>query len=511
MKIDGSVAFVTGANRGLGEQFVRALFEAGAAKVYAGARDPAKVTVSGAVPVAVDITDHESVRAASAQAQDVTLLINNAGSTTRANILTSDLDAFRTEFETHVLGTLAMSRAFAPVLERNGGGALVNVLSVLSWVSIPVSAGYAAAKSAEWSVTNALRVALAEQGTQVTALHVSYLATGMAANVRGPKADPGEVARAALIGVEAGRHEVLADEVSKQVQAALPGDRTNCIHNCTVGHRWSDAPEGTALPCRRLVDTVRSSEALMSGSEPNPHQDLVDQTVVVIGASSGIGLETARQVRAAGGQVVMVARDPQRLERAAAEVRPRSTATLDAADTDRLQQFFSDLPYAVDHVISTAGGPLYAPLADMDVAETSRHFGERLAMTLGIAKYSQGRVRDAGTLLFIGGTGGRRPGIGRAVTSALTAALPALTANLALELAPIRVNLIAAGFVDTPLSASLLGNQVDTRREELRASLPIRRVVGPEDVAALAVHIMCNEALTGATYDIDGGQQLLSQ
>ncbi|MFC9617792.1 SDR family oxidoreductase [Streptomyces sp. NPDC056938] len=249
----------------------------------------------------------------------------------------------------------------------------------------------------------------------------------------------------------------------------------------------------------------------MSGSEPNPHQDLVDQTVVVIGASSGIGLETARQVRAAGGQVVMVARDPQRLERAAAEVRPRSTATLDAADTDRLQQFFSELPFAVDHVISTAGGPLYAPLADMDVAETSRHFGERLAMTLGIAKYSQGRVRDAGTLLFIGGTGGRRPGIGWAVTSALTAALPALTANLALELAPIRVNLIAAGFVDTPLSASLLGNQVDARREELRASLPIRRVVGPKDVAALAVHIMCNEALTGATYDIDGGQQLLSR
>ncbi|WP_329544903.1 SDR family NAD(P)-dependent oxidoreductase [Streptomyces sp. NBC_01356] len=179
MKIDGSVAFVTGANRGLGEQFVKALFEAGAAKVYAGARDPAKVTVPGAVPVAVDITDHESVRAA--------------------------------------------SRAFAPVLGRNGGGALVNVLSVLSWVSIPVSAGYAAAKSAEWSVTNALRVALAEQGTQVTALHVGYLATEMAAMVSGPKADPGDVARAALAGVEAGLHEVLADEVSKQVQAALPG------------------------------------------------------------------------------------------------------------------------------------------------------------------------------------------------------------------------------------------------------------------------------------------------
>ncbi|MFI6275478.1 SDR family oxidoreductase [Streptomyces sp. NPDC050988] len=247
----------------------------------------------------------------------------------------------------------------------------------------------------------------------------------------------------------------------------------------------------------------------MSGSEPNQHQDLADQTVVVIGASSGMGLETARRVRASGGQVVMVARDPQRLERAAAEVGPRSTATLDAADTDRLQQFFDDLPYPVDHVISTAGGPLYAPLADLDLAETGRHFGERLAMTLGTAKYSRGKVRDLGTLLFIGGTGGRRPGIGMSVTSALTAALPALTANLALELAPIRVNLIAAGFVDTPLSASLLGDRIEARREELRSSLPIRRVVGPKDVAALAVHIMCNEALTGATYDIDGGQQLL--
>ncbi|MFI6086242.1 SDR family oxidoreductase [Streptomyces sp. NPDC051217] len=248
----------------------------------------------------------------------------------------------------------------------------------------------------------------------------------------------------------------------------------------------------------------------MTGSQPNQPQELADQTVVVIGASSGIGLETARQVRALGGQVVMVGRDPRRLERAAEEVQPLSTMSFDATDTDRLQQFFSELPNTVDHVISTAGGPSYAPLADMDLAQTSRHFGERLSMTLGIAKYSQGRVRDAGTLLFIGGTGARRPGKGRAVTSALTAALPALTANLALELAPIRVNLIAAGFVDTPLSASLLGEQLEARREELRASLPIRRVVGPGDIAALAVHIMRNEAMTGATYDIDGGQQLLS-
>lgn len=221
MKVDGSVAFVTGANRGLGEQFVRALLEAGAAKVYAGARDPAKVTVPEAVPVAVDITDHVSVLAAAEQAPDVTLLVNNAGSTTRAHILTTELNSFRTEFETHVLGTLAMSRAFAPILGRNGGGAIVNVLSVLSWVSITASAGYAAAKSAEWSMTNALRVALAEQGTQVTALHVSYLATDMAAAVTGPKADPVAVARATLEGVEAGWPEVLGDDVSRRVQAAL--------------------------------------------------------------------------------------------------------------------------------------------------------------------------------------------------------------------------------------------------------------------------------------------------
>ncbi|MFG2473951.1 SDR family oxidoreductase [Streptomyces fagopyri] len=221
MKIQESIAFVTGANRGLGEHFARELVAAGAAKVYAGARDPGKVMVPGVVPVAVDITDPESVRAAAELAQDVTLLVNNAGSTTRADVLTAGLDSFRTEFETHVLGTLAMCRAFAPALGRNGGGAIVNVLSVLSWLSVTASAGYAAAKAAEWSVTNSLRLALAEQGTRVTALHVSYMATDMAASVAGPKADPVAVARAALDGVEAGLYEVLADEASRQAQAAL--------------------------------------------------------------------------------------------------------------------------------------------------------------------------------------------------------------------------------------------------------------------------------------------------
>ncbi|MFE0510324.1 SDR family oxidoreductase, partial [Streptomyces sp. NPDC058964] len=198
-----------------------------------------------------------------------------------------------------------------------------------------------------------------------------------------------------------------------------------------------------------------------------------------------------------------------RLRRAADELDPIGTAAFDATDTDRLGQFFADLPDPVDHVMVTAGSPLYMPLADMDLATARRSFDERIAMTLGTALYSRDRVRAGGTLLFVGGTGGRRPGVGMAVASAGTAALPALIANLALEMAPIRVNLIAAGFVDTPLSASLLGDRLESRRAELRARLPIGRVVVPADVAALAVHIMCNGALTGATYDIDGGQQLL--
>jgi len=269
----------------------------------------------------------------------------------------------------------------------------------------------------------------------------------------------------------------------------------------------------------RLVLVVRESTTesrqygtcevvLMTSTQRQP--DLADQTVVVIGASAGIGLETARQVRAAGAQVILVGRNPERLERAARELQPLSTATFDATDTDRLKQFFQDLPGPIDHVMVTAGGPHYMPLADMDLGAARRAFDQRLAMTLGVALYSRDKVRAGGTLLFMGGTGGRRPDFGMAIASTLTAALPALTANLALELAPIRVNLIAPGFVDTPLSASLLGDQLEARRGELRKTLPIGRVVGPADVAALAVHIMRNEALTGGSYDIDGGQQLIA-
>ena len=236
---------------------------------------------------------------------------------------------------------------------------------------------------------------------------------------------------------------------------------------------------------------------------------LQGQTVVLIGGSAGIGLETARLARAEGAEVILTARNPERLEVAAQEVGARSSAAFDATDFDRLSAFFDDLPAPVDHVLLTGPGPYYAPLPEFEMAEARRDLESHVLLPIQIAKLAPGRVRPGGTLLFMGGTGGRATAPGFALISALTAAGPAMVRNLARELAPVRVNLIAAGFVDTPLSASLLGDQLDARREQLSATLPIGRVVSPADVAALAVHLMVNTALTGATYDIDGGQQLL--
>ena len=235
---------------------------------------------------------------------------------------------------------------------------------------------------------------------------------------------------------------------------------------------------------------------------------LLGQTVLVIGGSAGIGLATAHLVHAEGAHVVLTGRDPQRLERVAAELGARGHDAFDAHDPRSLDEFFRSLTAPVDHVMVTAGGPYYAPLADMDVADACRYLAAHVGLTLQVARCAAQIVRPGGTLLFMGGTGARKPAIGISVTALLTAGVPALIANLALELAPIRVNLIAAGFVDTPLSASLLGDHLDARREQLRATLPIRRVVIPHDVAMLAVHLMTNTALTGATFDIDGGQQL---
>jgi NAD(P)-dependent dehydrogenase (short-subunit alcohol dehydrogenase family) len=236
---------------------------------------------------------------------------------------------------------------------------------------------------------------------------------------------------------------------------------------------------------------------------------LSGQTVVLIGGSAGIGLETARLARAEGAEVVLTGRNRERLEGAAAEVGAERTAAFDATDFLRLERFFADLPTPIDHVLVTGPGPYYAPLAEFDFEAARRDLESHILLPLQVARSAVGRVRAGGTLLFMGGTGGRATAPGFALISALTAAGPAMTRNLALELAPIRVNLIAAGFVDTPLSAALLGDQLDARREELRTTLPIRRVVGPADIAALAVHLMANTAVTGATYDIDGGQQLV--
>jgi NAD(P)-dependent dehydrogenase (short-subunit alcohol dehydrogenase family) len=237
--------------------------------------------------------------------------------------------------------------------------------------------------------------------------------------------------------------------------------------------------------------------------------ELRGQTVVLIGGSSGIGLETARRAHAEGADVILTGRHQDRLDQAAHEVGAVSTAAFDATDPAALGQFFAGLPGPIDHVLLTGPGPYYAPLAELERERAHRDFDAHLWLYIAVTQHAIGRVRPGGTLLFMGGTGARRPELSGSLSSALTGAQPALIKNLALEAAPIRVNLIAAGFVDSPLSASLLGDDLDKRREQLRATLPIRRVVGPADIARLAVHIMTNTALTGATYDIDGGQQVL--
>jgi len=251
-----------------------------------------------------------------------------------------------------------------------------------------------------------------------------------------------------------------------------------------------------------------STAATASPTRREP--ELLGQTVVVIGGSAGIGLETARRARGEGADVILTGRNPERLQRAADELGAVRTAAFDATDGAARERFFRDLPAPVDHVMVTAGGPYYAPLAELDRERAHRAYDEHLWLAVAVGQLAVGRVRAGGTLLFMGGTGGRHRAPGLTLVAAATAALPALVANLAVELAPIRVNLIAAGFVDTPLSASLLGHELESRRNQLRATLPIRRVVGPADVAALAVHLMINTALTGATYDIDGGQQLVA-
>jgi NAD(P)-dependent dehydrogenase (short-subunit alcohol dehydrogenase family) len=249
----------------------------------------------------------------------------------------------------------------------------------------------------------------------------------------------------------------------------------------------------------------------VSTTTPAVHEpQLRGQTVVLIGGSAGIGLETARRARAEGADVILVGRHPERLAGAADDVGASSTAALDATDSVAVRRFFEGLAGQIDHVLVTGPGPSYRPLLEMTADQVRDAVGGHLVLGLDVARSAAPKMRPGGCLLLMGGTGGRRISRALGIASAATAALPPFTAALALELAPVRVNLIAAGFVDTPLSASYFSSEgLDARREELRTTLPIGRVVEPADVAALAVHLMINTALTGATYDIDGGQQFV--
>lgn len=225
MKIQDSVALVTGANRGLGLAFTRALLAGGARKVYAAARDPVSVKQAGVQAIRLDVTKPGEVDAAARELGDVNLLVNNAGIIRGSGFLgPQGVDAVRAELETNFFGPLLLARAFAPVLARHGGGAIVNVLSVLSWVSFPTSSTYSASKAAAWSLSNGLRNELSAQGTQVLSLHVGFMDTDMVRHVAAPKSQPDDVVRQVLVALEAGKAEILADEISRQVKKGLSAD-----------------------------------------------------------------------------------------------------------------------------------------------------------------------------------------------------------------------------------------------------------------------------------------------
>lgn len=226
MKVRNSVAFVTGANRGLGLAFAKALLAGGARKVYAAARDPDLIALPGLTPVRLDVTNGDEIAAAARACGDVDLLVNNAGISRSSGLLAPDgLDAVRAELATNFFGPLELSRAFAPILARSGGGGIINVLSVLSWVSFPTSSTYSVSKAAAWALTNGLRNELRAQRTQVLALHVGFMDTDMAARLDVPKSRPEDVADFTLRMLEAGGEEALADEVSRNVKKGLSAER----------------------------------------------------------------------------------------------------------------------------------------------------------------------------------------------------------------------------------------------------------------------------------------------
>ncbi len=224
MKIEGATALVTGANRGIGKAYAEALLERGAAKVYAGVRDVTTVTDPRLVAVGLDVTDSDRVKALAAELADVDLVVNNAGTGIPGLPLSAELDDARAELELNYLALISMTEAFAPVLAANGGGAIVNMLSIVSWMAAPNLATYAASKAAAWSYSNSSRIQLKGQGTEVVGVHVGYVDTDLIASFDVEKIQPGEVATAALDGLEAGEPEVLVDEGTRQVKAALSDD-----------------------------------------------------------------------------------------------------------------------------------------------------------------------------------------------------------------------------------------------------------------------------------------------
>jgi NAD(P)-dependent dehydrogenase (short-subunit alcohol dehydrogenase family) len=222
LTVEGSVALVTGANRGLGKAFARALLDAGAAKVYAAARDVATIDDPDVVPVALDVTDHDQVARVAQELGDVDIVINNAGVASGLTAVGGDdLDGFRAEFEVNYFGSVAVARAFAPVVGANGGGAIVNMLSALSWATFESTANYSATKAAGWAYTNGLRQSLAAQGTLVVAVHAGYIDTDMVAHIDAPKIEATDVARQVVAALDAGATEVLADAVSRGAKAGV--------------------------------------------------------------------------------------------------------------------------------------------------------------------------------------------------------------------------------------------------------------------------------------------------
>ena len=225
MKLDNATVFITGANRGLGLAFAREALARGARKVYAAARDPATITLAGVVPVKLDVTNAEEVAAAARAAGDVTVLINNAGIAATGGFLAENsIESAQRHLETNLYGPIRLTQAFAPILARNGGGAILNVLSIASWINGPLLGNYGMSKSAAWAMTNGTRIELLAQNTQVLALHVGFIDTDLTAGFDVPKQSPESVAKTALAALEDGASEVLADERTRQVHRGLSAE-----------------------------------------------------------------------------------------------------------------------------------------------------------------------------------------------------------------------------------------------------------------------------------------------